>query len=62
LIGQRYEIQAPLAKGGQGSVYSALDRFTRERVALKLVTHERRERGPASALSHRAAFGTTLAM
>ncbi len=48
LIAGRYEIQSPLASGGNGLVYSASDRTTEKRVAIKILgphmLHERAAR------------------
>ncbi len=38
LFGKRFEIVAEAGSGGMGKVFEAIDRETRERVALKLVT------------------------
>ena len=48
LIGNRYEVESPLASGGSGLVFSATDRTTEKRVAVKVLgphlLHERAAR------------------
>lgn len=37
VVGQRYELQAVIGQGGQGTVYRALDRWSQALVAIKIV-------------------------
>jgi eukaryotic-like serine/threonine-protein kinase len=37
VVGQRYELQAVIGQGGQGTVYRALDRWSQSLVAIKIV-------------------------
>ncbi len=43
LLGDRFELQREVARGGMGAVYRAQDRQTKEAVAVKLMTAERPE-------------------
>jgi serine/threonine-protein kinase len=37
IVGQRYELEAIIGRGGQGTVYRALDRWTKQTVAMKVL-------------------------
>ena len=45
LLDERYQVLKPLAKGGMGAIYIALDTDTKENVALKLVPKSPTEKG-----------------
>ncbi|WP_200842163.1 serine/threonine-protein kinase [Actinomadura sp. K4S16] len=46
LLGGRYELTAPLGRGGMGEVWEAVDRQLERRVAVKLLTNEAIMRRP----------------
>lgn len=46
LLGGRYELVAPLGRGGMGQVWEAVDRQLERRIAVKLLTNEALARWP----------------
>ena len=50
VVGDRYEINESLGKGGMGEVFAAFDRSTQQPVALKIVREESRMPGDDEAL------------
>src|SRR5690242_18428374 len=60
LIGNRYQILAPLGQGGMGIVYRALDRLRGQQIALKSISAATPSREAAASLKDVPKFSKSI--